>query len=378
MKNILIVIASLRHGGWAEKVASTIGTRLSQNWYTIHYLTFYDVDHRYDFEWTEICLNEKLSRNPLINIWKLFRRAWKIKQTCKKLWIDTSVSFMEEANFSNILSKRLFLNTSKVIISIHNSINTRWTLYNNLARLLYRHTDRIITIVAEDKQNLIHNYRIKPDKIVVINNTIATHTIEKKSHEPLREYQHLFDQWIFTFINIGRLTHQKNQALLIDAFKSFYDQYPQSQLLILWEWELRPDLESQIWDHPDIHLLWNQSNPYKFLKHADCFVLSSRHEWMPVVLLEALACGLPIISSDCPTWPKEILWKHVDNFEPVTTTTQADYGVLVPIEDKSSLLQAMTILYKDENLRNSYAQKSLTRAKDFELDTIIKQRETIL
>lgn len=379
MKHILLTISSLRLWWWAERVATTLWTELNQHSdYDLKYLTFYNVETKYDHLWEEICLHERLSSNIFINIYKLFRRAYQIKKHCREYDIDTSLSFMFEENFSNILSKLLFGNQAKIVISVRNAVNVQSKPYRRLIKLLYKYADMVTTIVEEQRQTLIQDYNVTKQQSKAIPNMIYSKKINHCKNESLWKYQHLFDQWIFTFINIGRLVYQKNQALLIDAFKSFYDQHPQSQLLILWEWDLRPDLESQIWDHPDIHLLWNQSNPYKFLKHADCFVFTSRYEWFGIVLIEAMQCWLPVISSDCATWPKEILWKHVKNFEPVTTTTQADYGVLVPIEDKSSLLQAMTMLYKDENLRNSYVQKSPTRAKDFELDTIIKQREVVL
>ncbi len=371
-KNILIILGSLKHWWWAEKIASMIWSYLhDSNKYNITYLTFYESEKKYDFSGKEICLDERLSKNIFIKIIKLFIRAYKIKQISKKEKIYICFSHMEEANFCNIFSKIIFLNSSKIYIQVHQSVSAWWKLYKTLIKVLYNFSDKIITIVKEEKENLINNYNIKEEKIEVIYNPVDIKKIDVLKLEELGEYKKLFENHKFTFINIWRLTYPKNQQLLIKVFKQFNEKYKNTQLIILWEWELRDKLEEQIWENKNIYLLWNQVNPYKFLYNSDCFIFTSRYEWFWIVITEAMVSGLPIISTDCHTWPKEILKKEVTNFQEVTNMSLEEYGILVPIFDEDCIFQSLEKIYLDEEVRNLYKQKSLQRSRDFEINKII-------
>jgi len=88
-------------------------------------------------KWKYFSLNEKISKIFLINIFKLFKRAYQIKKYCKKNNINSTISFMEEANFSNILSKILFKNSINIYISIHSNLNRKSTAYKNIVKKLY-------------------------------------------------------------------------------------------------------------------------------------------------------------------------------------------------------------------------------------------------
>lgn len=105
-------------------------------------------------------------------------------------------------------------------------------------------------------------------------------------------------------------------------------------------------------------------NVFKFLYNSDCFVLTSFSEAFPNVVLEAMVCWLPIISTKTQWW-YEILWKD-------------SYGLSTENNNKKELFEAMQKIYLDENLKNHYKQKSLERIKDFEIEKAIKNRENIL
>jgi len=379
MKRILFVISSLQIGWWAEKVCSTIWSVLVEKWYDVHFLTFYDLkkEDMYDYTWIYSCIKETTSENVFINFFKLFSRAYAIKKYCKQNKIQNSISFMEEANFSNILSK-LFFTPSKISVSIRSSINRRWFFYKSCIKLLYNFSDNIVVITKEEKENLIQNYRAKQEKISVIYNPIDSKKIKKLSEKNPNNSIHSLSEDMFRFINIGRLSFPKNQELLIDCFIDFHKTYPNSELIILWEGPLRKDLEIKIWSHKNIYLLGLQKNPYSFLVHSNCFVFTSRYEWMPGVLLEASSLWLPIISTDCSTWPKEILQKEVKSFKGVTKTLFTDYGILTPINSKKHILEAMIKIYTDHDLQKKYQKKSLERSKDFQIENIIKEWEGIL
>lgn len=376
--NILVVIWSLKHWWGAEKIASMIWNNLYDEWYNIKYLTFYNACEKYEFKWEELCLNETLSENIFVKILKLFIRAHKIKKICKNEKIAISLSHMEEANFSNIISKILFWNKSKIIIQIHQPIEVWWKLYKIMIKFLYNYADKIITLGNQEKFNLVHIYNINKEKIEIIHNPIDINKINILTDEDLADYKYIFESWKINFINIWRLTFPKNQALLINVFKKFNKKYNNTQLVILWEWNLRYELESLIWSNKNIYLLWNQINPYKFLKKSHLFVFTSIYEWFWIAIIEAMSCWLPIISTDCPTWPKEILKKEINNFSEVKEISLDDYGILTPVFDENIIFQAMEKIYLDENIRNYYKEKSLERSKDFDINMIMEKWKLVL
>ncbi|MDD5197545.1 MAG: glycosyltransferase [Candidatus Gracilibacteria bacterium] len=374
MKNILIAISSLKLGGGAEKVATTVGNKLSEKGYNVSYLTFYNTSTEHSVLGQKICLNESPTDNIFIKFYKFFHRAYHISRICKQYDIDSSISFMEESNFPNILSK-LFGNQSRTLVSIRASIEeTYGNLYKSLIYILYRFADMVIPVSKEEKDNLIQNYGIKFKNIETIYNGIDTFFVKDKIQEELIPGDVSYKNH-FTFITIGRLLEQKNQQLLIRAFHTVHNIHPSTRLLILGEGPLKQDLidlSASLGINENVIFVGNTNNPYKYLSNSDCFVLSSLFEGFPNVIIEAMACGLPVISTDCKTGPKEILKNEVKNFLAVNTLEHCDYGILTPSGNKETLTKAMMLIYEDEQLRGNYKQKSLERTKDFEIEATIK------
>ncbi len=134
-----------------------------------------------------------------------------------------------------------------------------------------------------------------------------------------------------TIIAIGRLVAQKDHATLIRAVAAMGGTVG-CRLVILGSGPERSALRALAGNlglGERVHLAGYQANPYAYLAQSDLFVLSSRHEGMPNALLEALACGLPVVSTDCPSGPREIL-------------ADGAFGELVPVGDVAALAQAMT------------------------------------
>ncbi len=361
MKNILIVIPSLKLWWWAEKVASKIWSKFYDLWYKTKYFTFYNAEKKYNYLWDEYCLNENLNWNVISKFFKLFTRAYQIKRFCKKEWIDTVFSFMEDANFSSIVSKFLW-NKVKINISIRHSISDYWKwIYHRLIRFLYKYADNIVVLTQFEKNNLIKTFNIKKEKIKVIPNAIDIDLIKKLKDQDLWEYENLFDNK-FTFITVWRLHKIKNQELIIKCFNKLSNKYSDIQLLILGDWELREKLEKL--SNENVHFLWNQDNPYKFLNKSNCFLLSSLNEAFPNTMLEAMACWLLIISTEAQ-WPNEILdsWK---------------YGILTKNNDEKEFYSAMEGILINENIYKKYLKYSKIRIDDFLINNIINKRNELI
>jgi len=159
----------------------------------------------------------------------------------------------------------------------------------------------------------------------------------------------------------GRLSPQKDFATLLDAFHQMR-RHRQAHLLILGEGPCRGALEAQVSAlklSEDVAMPGFAANPYAFMRHASAFVLSSRHEGMPAVLIEAMACGCPVISTDCPSGPSEIL-------------EGGRYGALVPVGDAaslaSSMIQTLDAPIPAERLRRKAMEFTTARATNAFLD----------
>ena len=146
-------------------------------------------------------------------------------------------------------------------------------------------------------------------------------------------------------VAVGRLQEQKDYATMIRAFAQVRKARP-VRLLILGEGKERPMLEALIEElglQEDVGLPGFVMNPYAYLARASLFVLSSRWEGLPTVLIEALCCGTPVVSMDCPSGPREIL-------------RGGEYGRLVPVGDAEALARAIEKTLDEE--RSSPPAKS--------------------
>ena len=219
---------------------------------------------------------------------------------------------------------------------------------------------------------------------------------QELSNEPLEEqYQNTFKN-SFVFINIGRLTEAKGQWFLIRSFKEVVEKYPNAKLIILGEGELKEklqDLINKLNLQNNVHLLGMQKNPFKFLKHSNCFVFPSLWEGLPNTVIEALSLNIPIISADCKTGPREILCPELNIDNNIDYPYFGKYGILTKpfprmfiwndldekplIEEEKILFDLMIKMIEDENLKTRYFN-GLERAKDFDIGKISKEWEKLL
>jgi len=166
----------------------------------------------------------------------------------------------------------------------------------------------------------------------------------------------------------------KNQQLLIRAFANL-KQWNQLQLLILGEGSDHQKLSELIIGlgvEENVELLGFQENPFNYLNASDVFVLSSNSEGLPNVIIEALACGCCVVSTDCLSGPREILAPNTElNRQLVDSIEYAEYGVLVPVGDVSLMNAALDQVLTDNDLFASYKSKSLERARMFDEEFMV-------
>lgn len=168
-------------------------------------------------------------------------------------------------------------------------------------------------------------------------------------------------------VGMGRLVAEKRFDLLIRAFAQIKDQYPEWTLVILGEGPLRGELErlrDAVGLADRLLLSGRAQNPDDLLKQADLFVLSSSVEGFPNALCEAMACGLPVIATDCPSGPREIVRDGID-------------GLLVPNQDEAALSKAMDRLMSKEEERRRLAARAVEVVDRFGVEKVAEMWEAL-
>ncbi|WP_289644551.1 glycosyltransferase [Maribacter aestuarii] len=314
------------------------------------------------------------SKNSDIGIIKFLKLpiyAYKYAKMNKELEINYSFSLLTRPNLINVLSKVFFGNESKVIISERAYPSLQYG-YNNLHSKInkilissfYDKSNLIIGNSVGNSNDLIENFNIKKKKIITIPNPVDIDAIDIV--EPIDGF---FDKDFFNLITIGRLDVGKNHRMLIKAINDFTN----IRLYIIGIGELKNELQSLI-NHcklgDRVFLLGHQKDPFKYLKSADLFIFGSSHEGFPNVLLEAMACGLPILSTNCKSGPEEILQLKKPKENSIMIT---DFGLLVPVSNTELMKEAIDYFTKNPKYMSLCKINVKKRVMDFEKSQILKR-----
>lgn len=344
-KKILIVIGVLWIGGGAEKVAAWLGTQLTRRGYEVHLLTFYEGADMYPYEGIYHSLNELSKRSRIQKIIGIPRRVRAIARYAKQHDIETAISFLEEANFYTLLSKLIFHRKLPVIVSVRNNILKRSWLFRVATKVLYPYAKSVVSVTRAVEE-------ILKDKIGLVNTTTIYNPIdiakvvEKMTVSLPAEFAWLHDRSPLC-ISIGRLIDQKGQWHMIRAFSKVVEQCPAATLVILGEGYYKEELQQLIVDcnlTDNVYLLGKHKNIYSFLSAADIFVFSSLYEGMPNTMLEGLSAGLPIISPDCISGPREIIAPEISVTQKIEYPYTSPYGVLVAPQEEAPLWETASVV----------------------------------
>ncbi|MGH2328069.1 CDP-glycerol glycerophosphotransferase family protein [Campylobacter taeniopygiae] len=235
------------------------------------------------------------------------------KREIRRLYGD--VNFKAVINFEgyNVFWVKLFsCIEDKNFIFLHNNMYGEFEKkYSYLEKNFKCYNDykKILSVSKqtseENKKNLANRYSIQEEKFDFLENTINGEEILRQSQIPLEGSveKKYFRKNYKIFINIARLSVEKDQLKLVKAFKIINKKYPKTKLLILGDGPLRSDLENLIKElrlNKSVFLLGRILNPFPYLKKSDCFVMSSIHEGQPMTLLEALVLNKAIVATNIP------------------------------------------------------------------------------
>ena len=292
-----------------------------------------------------------------------------LQEALRRLRPDTVLSFLTRANCANILTalrlQYTCLISERVNTSSHFGTGLRQILGKILVKFLYRHADTVLVVSKGVGLELQQNFSVSTKKLRVIYNPCNIQRLTRLAAEPA-----LFTIDGSYIISIGRLVPNKNFSLLIRAF----DQAQlNDKLVILGEGPEHGKLTQLIRSlglEQRVVLAGFRANPYPLIRHARFAVFCSRAEGFPNAMTEAMALSVPVIATDCPSGPAEIL-HDVVRVNPIHTF-KAEFGLLVPMDDQNALIQALRLM-NDDTLRSHYRRKSQDRIKAFSVDTCIAQ-----
>lgn len=290
------------------------------------------------------------------------RSVFKLLQLLRRIRPDVVLSFLTRANIAAVLACRVLGIAAVISERVNTSSHLGKGAGAQLARLLVRYcyplARRIIAVSPGVADDLVNAFGIGRDKLVVIANPIDLENIRRQGDATpsiMLETPYV--------MAMGRLVPNKNFAMLIEAYARAD---MAEHLLILGEGPERSNLTAlvvRLGLQGRVHIPGFCANPFAVLKHAQLFILPSNAEGFPNSLLEAMALGLPVISTNCLSGPSEVLAETAREriLEPVM---QAAHGILVSpdnVEDMAAGLRAMA----DPDRRRAYAAKAARRAADF-------------
>jgi glycosyltransferase involved in cell wall biosynthesis len=383
MKKITFLVNSLSAGG-AEKVLSVLANELVKN-YDVEIIfleknEFYKLDKNIKKTYLS---NFNGKENVIKKFLYLPILAWKLKKYVKKNKIKLIQSHVYRANYVNILSK-IFGSAHKTqivipgIVSFYQNEGLLGKINLFLIKNLFPLADLIIWKSKRMKIDANNLFNFKNEQQVIYN-PIDIDKIHFLIKENIGEFKFKKDK--FYLVSVGRLIKLKRNKDLIESLK-----YLDNNVEVLFigdgeEKENLIDYAKKLGLEKRIHFIGKVNNPFKYLKYCNIFVHTSKTEGFPNVLVEALSCGLPVISSDCISGPREILAPDTDISKQLKKGDKieiAKYGILYPVGDVEQMVNAIKLLLQDEKLFNSYKEKVVKRAKDFSMEKIIKQYKKVL
>jgi glycosyltransferase involved in cell wall biosynthesis len=327
--------------------------------------------------------------NALNKATNFVKRIARLRALKSQLQADVCVSHLEGADYVNLLSK----GREKIILLIQGSkIHDRningplgWLRKKVMMPALYKRADRIVTVSRDIMPEIINAFGVDAGKVLTIHNSFEVERVWAQAQEPLLAEMQAVYNAAPVLVTSARLAVQKNQAPLLDIFADLLQRRP-AKLVFIGDGELRNELTAKArllglrvykaWKQDplttdyDVYFMGLQQNPFKFIRPADLFVFPSGWEGFPLALGEAMICGAAVVTTDCPTGPREMLAPATTTpTTPIRTAEWAEFGVLMPMLTEADTLKA------DEKVWTDILEQLLTNpAKRERLGQLARQR----
>lgn len=224
----------------------------------------------------------------------------------------------------------------------------------------HRRADVVIAVSKGAALDIQRSYGLKAGKARFIYSSVDIAKIKRMAGERLRFKKN-------RIVTLGRLVHRKGFDSLIRSFAKVKSEVKDAELVIIGKGEERYNLERIVKElglRDSVKIAGFLENPYSIIAASDAFVCSSLWEGFGKVIIEAMVCGAPVISTRCNFGPEEILTDGVD-------------GLLVPVGDDAAMAEAMLKLLANEDIRNRIGKAGEKRAEDFSVEKNVSEHEII-
>jgi glycosyltransferase involved in cell wall biosynthesis len=314
-KRVLFVVPSLTGGG-AERVIVHLVNNLDRNLYT-PMLALGRVDGPYLKELREDVLVHDLGAERAR---RAVRAVVKAVRTLRPAVVVSTLGL----NFAVAMARPFFPKGTRVVLregssptaflkEVEQASHTRARLYRSMYRVLYNMADRVICQSDYMLNDLATNLSLPRRKMARVYNPVDFDKIRAQTDAAPSPYSgpgpHL--------VTVGNMTYAKACDVLLEGFKLVRAEFPQATLTFVGDGDNRKSLEDltgKLGLGEGVRFVGFQSNPFVYVKHADLFVSSSRYEGFSNVILEALACGTPVVATDCPSGNREVIEEGVNGW----------------------------------------------------------------
>lgn len=358
-------------GGGAEKAVTLLSQFLVDRHATVRVLTLqhsrdgYTLDPRVERR----SLRSGIIGNGVGRLLALPIQAYELAHELRGWLPDVCVSFLPRSNFAHVMT-RWFGNRRPILVTEQNSSHDTYPtaaprdlVMRAMMRWLYPKADAVFASSKGVLEGLI-SFGVERHRMTVVYNAVRLCEIEEKVREQPPPLQPRGRPVVIT---VGRHAPQKDHATLLRAVAEVRKRLD-IELILLGEGPQQSDLERlalSLGIADAVSFVGWQDNPFAWMAAADVFVLSSRFEGFGNVLVEAMACGVPVISTDCPSGPREIL-------------ANGEAGILTPVGDVVALSSAIADVLTDASLRESMVTQARLRAPQFDISLIGEEYETLL
>ena len=370
-RKVLFVYTELRHGEGIQRVLATLdeGLRETQGWDTHFFLlspvaeeekvsapvtyarparlryglrlllrgrvllNLLDIRHQAQRNLLKLLLKDLVTfkKRHLFVLLQALDYGYQIKQNSVRENVDVIVG-SAHMNYIVAISKMLFKTPGITVASVHNPLEPHRYVLN---KATYPAMDRVVCVSKALAMRMRYGHGFRPEQVKYAPNAVDIERVKRLVQEaPQPEDEHLWKEDGPIFINVGTIKPAKGHAYLIRSFTQVTKAIPNARLLIVGHaliesrLERQQDLIHRLGATDNISIVGYRPNVYPYLKRAHCFVSSSLWEGFHIAILEALAVGLPVISTDAQVGPREILAPDLDPLEQIEYPYHARYGIL--------------------------------------------------